>query len=235
MFSRDKSSYEHVRIEKAGDSRYRLARLTEDASTIVDVGCAVGYIGEFLKRTRTHRWLAGIEIDPIAAERARPYYDQLIVGSIEDEAVWAKLPPGISAMIFGDVLEHTSDPVRVLRLARGVLADDGRIVVSIPNVAFFAIRLRLFLGRFDYEESGIMDRTHLRFFTRRTCQLMFHEAGYRITRTEGAGVGPPSERPPTLKRVLYAVRARTEESLIRFWPALFAYQFIWVAQKAQPT
>src|ERR1700675_4659686 len=83
MFARDEFIYVARVAATAEDSRYRLAHLTRDRPAGLDVGCAVGYIGEFLRRGGARRWLAGIEIDPGAAEKARPHYDQVIVGSIE--------------------------------------------------------------------------------------------------------------------------------------------------------
>ena len=172
MFNRDEFIYVGRVAATAEDSRYRLARLTGDRPAVLDVGCAVGYLGEFLRRSSSARWLAGIEIDPGAAETARRHYDQVIVGSIDDPAVWSQLRRSVDAMIFGDVLEHTADPVMVLRMARSKLSDDGLIVVSIPNIGHFKVRLGLLLGKFDYEDWGIMDRTHLRFFTLKTAQEM---------------------------------------------------------------
>ncbi len=235
MFSRDEFIYHHGpgRVEaRQEDSRYRLAQLTGDRRRVLDAGCAVGYIGEFIRRSTPERWLAGIELDPRAAEQARPYYDQLVVGSLADEAVWRQLRPGIDAIIFGDVLEHTSDPVQVLRMAAGVLSDDGLIVVSLPNIAFFKMRLRLLLGKFDYEEGGIMDRTHLRFFTLTTGQEMLRLSGFRVVHLEGIHAYPPPDGLSPLGRAGYEARARLKALLSGLSPSLFAYQFILVGVPA---
>jgi 2-polyprenyl-3-methyl-5-hydroxy-6-metoxy-1,4-benzoquinol methylase len=229
MFARDEFIYVARVAATAEDSRYRLAHLTGDRPAVLDVGCAVGYIGEFLRRSSPPRWLAGIEIDPGAAEKARPHYDQVIVGSIEDPAVWNQLRRSVDAMIFGDVLEHTADPITVLGMARPKLADDGMIVVSIPNIGHFKVRLRLLLGKFDYEDWGIMDRTHLRFFTLKTAQEMLRQAGFAVIHREGVHGYPLPEELKGASRLWARSKRRLQAWLTGLRPTLFAPQFILVA------
>lgn len=229
MFNRDEFIYVGRVAATSEDSRYRLARLTGDSPAVLDVGCAVGYIGDFLRRSSPERWLAGIEIDPGAAEQARPHYDQVIVGSIDDPAVWSQLRRSVDAMIFGDVLEHTADPVMVLRMARPRLSDDGRIVVSIPNIGHFRVRLRLLLGKFDYADWGIMDRTHLRFFTLKTAQEMLRQAGFTVVHREGVHGYPLPESLNGAALLRARVKRRLQAWLTRLRPTVFAYQFIFVS------
>ncbi len=229
MFNRDEFIYIGRVAATAEDSRYRLARLTRDSAAVLDVGCAVGYIGEFLRRSSPPRWLAGIEIDPGAAEKARPHYDQVIVGSIDDPAVWTELRRKVDAVIFGDVLEHTADPVMVLRMARPKLADDGLIVVSIPNIGHFKVRLRLLFGKFDYEDWGIMDRTHLRFFTLKTAQEMLRQGGFTVVHREGVHGYPLPEGLNPAAELWARAKRRLRAWLTRMRPTVFAYQFILVA------
>lgn len=229
MFSRDEFIYVGRVAATAEDSRYRLARLTGDRPSVLDVGCAVGYIGEFLRRGSPRRWLAGIEIDPGAAEKARAHYDQVLVGSIDDPAVWNQLGRKVDAMIFGDVLEHTVDPLMVLRMARSKLSDDGVIVVSIPNIGHFKVRLRLLQGKFEYEDWGIMDRTHLRFFTLKTAQEMLRQAGFTVVHREGVHGYPLPERLSPRARIWARSKRRLRALLTGLRPTVFAYQFILVA------
>ncbi len=232
MFNRDEFIYVGHVAATADDSRYRLARLTRNSPAVLDVGCAVGYIGEFLRRSSPARWLAGIEIDPGAAEKARPHYDQVIVGSIDDPAVWNQLRRRVDAMIFGDVLEHTADPVMVLGMARPKLSDDGLIVVSIPNIGHFKVRLRLLLGKFEYEDWGIMDRTHLRFFTLKTAQEMLRQAGFVVVHREGVHGYPLPEGLNGAARLFALSKRRVQAWLTRMRPTVFAFQFILVAVPA---
>jgi 2-polyprenyl-3-methyl-5-hydroxy-6-metoxy-1,4-benzoquinol methylase len=234
MFKRDEFIYVGRVAATAEDSRYRLARLTADRPAVLDVGCAVGYVGEFLRRSNPARWLAGIEIDPGAAEKARKHYDQVIVGSIDDPAVWSQLSRKVDAMIFGDVLEHTADPVQVLRMARAKLSDDGVIVVSIPNIGHFKVRLRLLRGKFDYEDWGIMDRTHLRFFTQKTAEEMLRQGGFTVVHREGVHGYPLPEGLNGAARLVARSKRRLQAWLTGLRPTVFAYQFILVAVPAAP-
>ena len=228
MLSRDEFIYTGSVTPREEDSRYRLAQLTGERERVLDVGCAVGYIGEFLRRNPPKRWLAGMELDERAAAQAGPHYDQVIVGSIEDKGVWDRLEQSVDAMIFGDVLEHTADPVRVLRLAEPHLRDNGIVIVSMPNIAHFKIRLRLLIGRFEYEEWGIMDRTHLRFFTRATAEKMLQASGFDVLHSEPIYAFSPPMRGSRIRRLGLAAKTRIRALMARLWPTLFAYQFILV-------
>jgi 2-polyprenyl-3-methyl-5-hydroxy-6-metoxy-1,4-benzoquinol methylase len=232
MFSRDDFIYVANVAADREDSRYRLAQLTGDRASVLDVGCAVGYIGEFLRRNGQDRWLAGIEIDPGAAEKARPHYDQVIVGSIDDLAVWNQLRQPVDVMIFGDVLEHTADPIGVLRMARTKLADGGRIVVSIPNIGYLKVRIQLLRGNFDYEDWGIMDRTHLRFFTMRTAVEMLQQGGFTVVHREGVHGYPLPDGLHGAARLWARSKRRIRAVLTEMRPTVFAYQFILVAVPA---
>ena len=233
VLSRDEFIYTgHVAARK-DDSRYRLAQLAGERASILDVGCAVGYIGEYLRHTPPTRWLGGIELDEGAAALARPHYDQLIVGSVEDKKVWDQVGRDVDAMIFGDVLEHTSDPVRVLRMAQEHLADDGMVIISMPNIAHFRVRLRLLAGRFDYEEWGIMDRTHLRFFTLASARKMLRSSGFDVLHTEPILSFPPATVKSVGSRAALAVRARARNVVGTLWPTAFAKQFILVGARQE--
>jgi 2-polyprenyl-3-methyl-5-hydroxy-6-metoxy-1,4-benzoquinol methylase len=163
------------------NSHYWILQLVEDAQRplrILDVGSADGYLGLILKE-RGH-YVAGVEREPQLAERARPIYDrfyQVDVDSFEfpdrDE---------YDLIIFADVLEHLREPAAVLRRCRSALKRDGKIIVSVPNVANLVIRLNLLLGYFDYRDLGILDRTHLRFFTLRTLKKLLQDCGLSTER-----------------------------------------------------
>lgn len=229
MLSRDRFIYTGHVSRRVGDSRYRLAQLAGDRASILDVGCAVGYIGEFFRQTPPHRWLAGIEVDPRAAKEARPHYDQLIIGDIESAYVWSQLQQDVDAMIFGDVLEHTADPIRVLGIARQHLKPGGIAIISVPNIAHFRVRLRLLMGRFEYQEWGIMDRTHLRFFTRATAQQALRAAAFDVVHTEPILAYASSNDVNSLPaRLARAARARVRISIGTVLPTLIAQQFILV-------
>lgn len=123
----------------------------------------------------------GVEPDPVAAARAAAVYDEVIVGHFP-ECVGGRT---FDCIVMNDVLEHMEDPWSAVAAAAGLLAGDGRIVASIPNVRYIAVLVRLALrGRWDYAESGILDVSHLRFFTRSSIEELFAGEGLVIERLE---------------------------------------------------
>ena len=106
----------------------------------------------------------------------------MIVGSIEEIDLPATFKDErFDVVMFGDVLEHLLDPEAVLVKVVSLLNPDGYVVASIPNVAHASIVLNLMAGEFKYTDLGLLDKTHLRFFTRSSIETMFRESGYRIT------------------------------------------------------
>jgi 2-polyprenyl-3-methyl-5-hydroxy-6-metoxy-1,4-benzoquinol methylase len=198
-------------------SEYRvpiLERVPEDA-TVLDVGAWTGAHGHWLAERRGAT-VDGVELNAEAAAEARGYRE-MIVGSIEDPALRGRIGSGYDAVLFLDVLEHLVDPGAVLRAAHRWLAPGGVVLCSIPNVAHWRVRLGLLLGRFDYEDSGLLDRTHLRWYTRRTARELVRGAGYELTWEDA--VVPQHPRvsvPPRLLR-----------------PELFGYQFLIEARSAR--
>jgi 2-polyprenyl-3-methyl-5-hydroxy-6-metoxy-1,4-benzoquinol methylase len=156
----------------------------ETAKRILDIGCAGGLFGAALKRERPIEvW--GVEPVSAAAGAARAHLDRVVNRPIEEAL--ADLPAAhFDAVTFTDVLEHLIDPWAVLRATAPLLAPGGVVVASIPNVRFFRnLVALLFDGDWRYTESGPLDRTHLRFFTRKSMERLFTESGYAVERIEG--------------------------------------------------
>jgi 2-polyprenyl-3-methyl-5-hydroxy-6-metoxy-1,4-benzoquinol methylase len=148
------------------------------ARRVIDVGCANGRLGARLKAERPGIEVRGIEVVAEAAQRARSVLDDAIHATAEQE-----LPehwPAPDCVIFADVLEHLVDPWAVVRTWRKRLADRGTLVVTIPNVLHRSVVLGVLRGRWDYASEGILDRTHLRFFTRETAVAMLESGGFRV-------------------------------------------------------
>jgi O-antigen biosynthesis protein len=149
-----------------------------DARFVIDVGCGAGGLGRGLKALRPGIEVRGVEPVASEAERAKLVLDDAWVGRAE-----APLPehwPAPDCVIFADVLEHLLDPWETLRRYRAILRPGGTCVASIPNVAHRSVFRGLLRHRWDYAPFGILDRTHLRFFTRETAIEMFEEAGFSI-------------------------------------------------------
>ncbi len=170
--------------ENKPDSYYQNVRedlfplIPEDATTILEVGCAAGMTGKELKK-RPGVFVAGVENDPEAARRAREVLDDVVEGNIEN----LELPYGensFDCILFADVLEHLVDPLSVLKKMRKYLKPEGTVVASIPNVQFFGVVHHLIDGNWTYQKEGILDETHLRFFTFKEMEKLFSGAGFEI-------------------------------------------------------
>jgi trans-aconitate methyltransferase len=126
--------------------------------------------------------VVGIEIDRDAAALAEQYAERVIVGDAETIDYAAELAgEEFDVVLFADVLEHLKEPGDVLRRVRPFVAENGVVVASIPNIAHASVRLALLGGEFRYREWGLLDDTHLRFFTRASIQDLFEETGYAVT------------------------------------------------------
>lgn len=152
------------------------------AQRVLDVGCGAGQLGQALKE-QVNREVAGIELDQEAACIAATVLDQVICAPVES-VVLEELGPPYDCIIFGDILEHLVDPWVTLRRFTMLLTPEGRIVASLPNVAHWSIVAGLLRGRWEYRDRGLLDRTHLRFFTRRSVTALFVQAGLVIERWE---------------------------------------------------
>lgn len=186
MYGKDMEDESHDQVNMGFDYfRYTIPRadlvelIPQGARRILDVGCGDGKTGSVLKE-KGFKEIVGVELDPRAAERARPSYDRIIVGDVEEEMLPFR-KGYFDCILYGDILEHLVDPWRVLRNHREFLADEGSIVCSIPNIRYYKILKALLLkGRWDYRALGILDRTHLRFFTLKTIEDMLVETGFEV-------------------------------------------------------
>jgi len=153
--------------------------IPQNVANVLEVGAGVGKMGANLRR-RGFKKIVGIEISKEAGDKATQYYDELIVGDVEN--LQLKYPDGyFDCIIYADVLEHLIDPWKVIKEQRKYLSEGGCIVASIPNIRYYKVLRKLvFKGDWDYQNAGILDRTHLRFFTIKTIKKMFESNGYRI-------------------------------------------------------
>jgi 2-polyprenyl-3-methyl-5-hydroxy-6-metoxy-1,4-benzoquinol methylase len=155
-----------------------IALLSTPLGRVLDVGCARGASAPLL-RERGATDLVGIEIDELLAAEARRRYDEVVTASVEAELPWP--PASFDTILCYDVLEHLYDPWSVLRRLRAVLRPDGRLQASIPNARNFRVWLPLVLkGHFRYEPAGLLDVTHIRFFTRRDAIEMLERTGFDV-------------------------------------------------------
>jgi 2-polyprenyl-3-methyl-5-hydroxy-6-metoxy-1,4-benzoquinol methylase len=142
---------------------------------VLEIGCGSGRLGEHMKAKGAGRYV-GVELVPEVAERARPRLDAVYAGDIERMEL--PLADGsFDYLVLGDVLEHLVDPWTVLRRCARFLGPGGQVVTSIPNVNHATILCGLMEGRWEYTDAGLLDRTHLRFFTLVEIGRLFQDAG----------------------------------------------------------
>jgi 2-polyprenyl-3-methyl-5-hydroxy-6-metoxy-1,4-benzoquinol methylase len=165
--------YEHDRPEV-------VALVPLGARRVLELGCASGRLAEALKQ-RQDCHVTGVEYSAEAAARATARLDRVIVGDCESLDLDAQFQPGeFDCLIAADVLEHLRDPESLLRNLRPFLTQDAAIVVSLPNVRHGGVLEAAVEGYWTYREEGILDRTHLRFFTRREIDNMFARLGFEV-------------------------------------------------------
>ena len=154
-----------------------LLRQIQPGSTVLEFGTATGYMTRYLKE-QLHCRVYGVEIDPEAATQAAGYVEDMIVGDI-DALAWAQRWQEVrfDYILFADVLEHLRDPWKVMREAAALLQADGVMLTSIPNISHNAVIMELLTGRFEYRKLGLLDDTHLRFFTRDSVKGLLRQAG----------------------------------------------------------
>jgi SAM-dependent methyltransferase len=176
--------YDRVIDLSVDNAHSRVIRLVGRRQRVLELGCSTGY----MSRVLTERFgcvVTAVERDAAAAREASAVCRRVIVADLED-GIWHQPLEAASfdVVLCADVLEHLRDPARVLAGLRRLLARGGRLVASIPNVTHVGVVAELLQGRFTYRSSGLLDETHLRFFTRRTMYERFERAGFRIVHLE---------------------------------------------------
>jgi 2-polyprenyl-3-methyl-5-hydroxy-6-metoxy-1,4-benzoquinol methylase len=227
------------------DVNWGLLRLWGERSgkSILDVGCGYGTTSARL-RTLGNR-VTGIESSEAAVKTASERLDRVIAADLHT----AELKETFDCILFADVLEHLPWPAEVLQRYLRFLAPDGSVIISLPNVGLWSTRLSLLVGRFEYADTGVLDRTHLRFFTRKTARRLIESAGLTVVRhTYNPGILRPfaplakmgmrgNDDPSAIvESAAYKTYLRTvypvERALALLWPGALAFQMIFEARRA---
>ena len=173
------------------------------ARRIVEVGCMQGALARMVRQRSPSTEYIGIDIDPDYARVAAAHCTEAFACDIEkiEPARWDALFPS-DCWIFGDCLEHLRDPWLLLRRIRTAIDPDGTLLACVPNAQHWSVQWRLASGNFRYEDSGLLDRTHIRWFTRMTLVEMFQGAGWRIEQGLTRNLAPA----PQQEAILQAIR-----------------------------
>jgi 2-polyprenyl-3-methyl-5-hydroxy-6-metoxy-1,4-benzoquinol methylase len=194
----------------------------QPGTRVLDVGTASGILGR--RCAGLNLYLKGIEPMPAWAAEAQPYYNELLCSSLEQapQEFLAKQ----DVVVCADVLEHTINPDEILRYLAGLQKPGTQFFISVPNVAHIWVRANLLFGRFNYTQSGILDRTHLRFYTRSTFLEMLRSSGLRLVEMKYSPVSLSRVHPFFENNRLGRWLQRCLVGLAYFWPGMFAYQFV---------
>jgi cyclopropane fatty-acyl-phospholipid synthase-like methyltransferase len=206
------------------DAHSLLMRLVPPNSRVLELGCATGYLSGYMEAALGCR-VTGLEFDAPSADIARTRASEVYTADLDApnalEAARAGAPYDV--LFAAAVLEHLRDAPGLLRRVRPLLTDETRVIVSLPNIAHWAVRLALLRGRFDYADYGIMDRTHLHFYTVRTGRTLLEDNGYTVESFHIAGSG--------LQNVFNAFARRLGRPLPQpLLPGLLAYELVYVAK-----
>lgn len=178
----------------------------EKPKRILDVGCSTGYVGEILKK-KGH-YVVGIDVSKIAIKEAGKKIDEAYCADIENTD-FSFLNDKFDVILLGDILEHLVEPLDVLKKLSKYLENTGALIISVPNIANWKIRVNLLLGRFNYSETGLLDSGHLRFFTKKTIIKLLDKAGF------------------------YPTKIKATHPIARIWPTLLSPGFVIEAVKKE--
>jgi SAM-dependent methyltransferase len=213
-------------IDDPDGSHQLVLAAVESCENLLEVGCATGYLTpHFAKKARL---VIAIEPDPLAAERARQRGFDVRSTDLQGFAAGYR-GPAFDCIVAADVIEHTSDPEAFLRTMLSLLAPSGTVVLSVPNVAHWTIRWSLLRGAFDYTDTGLLDRTHLHFFTRDSLLRLLKGCGL-VCESVAYSLDLHMYSRPILPlrpfRHGYWYQRKLLRRLAARWPGCFALQFV---------
>lgn len=200
-----------------------IRRFATRGGTLLDLGAAGGELGSAVREQ--FDTTIGFEYDADRIGQLRSRFDQVVIADLETVRT---LPPGMRAVVLADVIEHLRNSATLLNMVKRSLASDGVLFLSVPNIANITVRIGLFFGVFEYRDRGILDFTHLRFFTMRTIKREIEKAGFRIVAIRGSSV-PIRLIIGWMPDPLLRLGERLLTWITRIWRGLFAYQIILVA------
>jgi O-antigen biosynthesis protein len=219
-----------IQIDSDNSSLAKQLSLIGENKSVIEFGCATGYFSRMLSERGCN--VVGVEINSDAAKQAQKYCEEAIVADLDFTPLDKILSQRtFDVAVFGDVLEHLRDPWRILENLRNHLNPGGFVVASIPNIAHGSVRLSLLQGKFNYQQYGILDNTHIRFFTKASIAEMFENSGYFLDTIERTKVPILADRddilpsfekdsvsPDVLKQIESDEESETVQFIIRAYP-----------------
>jgi len=209
------------------DAHSILMRLIPPNSRVLELGCATGYLSGYMERKLGCR-VTGMELDAASAAIAAQRCSEVYTADLDaaDALAPAKASAPYDVLLAAAVLEHLKYPERLLEDAKTLLKPGARVIVSLPNIGYWQVRLRLLRGQFDYSDYGVMDKTHLHFYTVNTGRALLEGQGYTVDALHIAG--------SALQNIVSRrARAQNRPAPAPILPGLTAYELIYVAHRAE--
>jgi 2-polyprenyl-3-methyl-5-hydroxy-6-metoxy-1,4-benzoquinol methylase len=215
------STPEYALKDSEGTSHTVILELLRGRSPgrILDVGCSGGVLSEQMRALGHHV----VGMDSIEIPEVRGRVDAFVLGDLED-GIPADVGDGFDVVVAADVIEHVRRPDILLQQMAQVLAPNGELLVSTPNFGHWYPRIRVATGTFGYDRRGILDETHLRFFTAKTLRTLFSSHGLDITELRHTGLPFDVLSRGDTRSARFA--RRIDNALVRARPTMFAYQFV---------
>ena len=185
----DALKYDYAFDPSDDSTAARVCRLVGERKQVLELGCAAGAMSKVLSQ-HYHCAVTGVEFNADAAQLARAYCKEVVVTDLDQTDALRALDQSFEVLVFADVLEHLRDPETRLREALSYLSPTGYVVVSVPNIAHNGVLAQLWCGEFNYAETGLLDRTHIHFFTAATLQRMLERVGLEVDHIETIDTGP---------------------------------------------
>lgn len=193
-------------------------------TTLLDIGSATGYFAKVLKQKKCIVW--GIELDSQAANKSQKYLKHVFTGNIDNLETF-RLPHGFfDYILLMDIIEHITNTEGILPRLKQYLKTEGKIIISTPNIAHISIRLNLLFGNFNYTKIGILDESHVHFYTKKTLNNLLKKSNYSIEKTL---YSTDFGQIPLFGRYLRYIPKKIQYVITKIFNTLFAVQFIVIA------
>lgn len=218
----DKMLNNDINLDPLG-AHHKMIEFVGKEKIVLEIGCGKGAVTRHLKKNGCK--ITCIELSEDYANEAKDYCENLIIGDVESLHGLNLPEDHFDVILYGDVLEHLKNPPKVIQKFSKYLKKGGYIVVSTPNIANWKIRLDLLFGKFDYQNSGILDKTHLRFYTKKTLKKMIKKSDFKIVKLD---IAPSLPIPIVIQNKLpLSLRYKIANQL----DGLFSMQFLLKAKK----
>jgi O-antigen biosynthesis protein len=203
------------------ESHKLVYNMIEPNSKVLDIGCATGYFAKELLKKNCET--CGVDIDENALKIAIRYCKKVEVSNLDEVHSFPFPKKSFDCVLLLDVIEHLAHPENILAIAKLYLKDNGSVIVSVPNIAHASIRWMLSMGEFQYADTGILDSTHLHFYTKKSLGEVLKVAGYKILKfvpTNGMC------KVPFLYKITDRLPTSWQYKITCLAPTLFSFQFI---------